>query len=125
MPYIDIKAVFSKLNDRGLLSDENVELCLGIINSKTGRLRATKPKDASGKTRYLWRMVAFMASPKAEHHHMPVTADFDLLEDEPFDLSVVKARADRLKPVEDAILDSLPTKDLHGLHAWGSALGMI
>jgi hypothetical protein len=46
------------------------------ICGRGGRLRATKPADP--RAAYVWRMVAFQVSPRAEHHCMPVTADFGI-----------------------------------------------
>lgn len=68
MPEITIPANFSEA-DRAIAA---------LILNK-GKLRASKPK-ASGEAAYVWRMVAFIASPISQHHCMPMTAEFDLPE---------------------------------------------
>lgn len=46
------------------------------------RLRASKPIRACGSAQFIWRMVAFVVSPYAAHHCIPVSADFDITQAE-------------------------------------------
>ena len=125
MPKVNIENAKAKLtgNDEGLV-------ILHRLVKKDGTLRASKPKvlkDAplTGKTAYVWRMVCFMVSPKPAHQCMPCTADFDL---PAYDTEgkwrqpLAYAMANALKPIEDAIIDSIDKNDWHGIRRWGKVL---
>ena len=140
MPKIDLDQLYQVL-DAGSFA-----LVDGIVNHKTGRLRATKPElphkvrfggarytfgytydyateeDGNrGKTAYIWRMVAFYVSPHSEHQCMPVCADMDLpgrcMEER---RSTQKA----LDILVDAVLNAIDPKQWHGIRRWGQALGL-
>lgn len=138
MPNIDL----SKCN----LNPEELALAQGIINSKTGELRASKPpvprktayseepRDGyvhrqydypdpqganAGRTAYIWRMVAFMVSPVSQHQCMPVLAECDL----PGNFEQSREEAKRLDKIVDKIVDSIPASQWHGVRRWGHALG--
>lgn len=101
---------------------------LDVIIKKNGEVRASKPKvvdDVSGKAAYVWRMVVFLVSSKRQHQCMPVCADFDLpAYDENGKWSCSKARemSKKLKPVEDAIVSSIPKSQWYGVRRWKNAL---
>lgn len=59
------------------LSERDRKIVLAVVK-KDGTIRATKPSN--GVAAYVWRMVAFIVSPKPEHHCVPVTADFGIEE---------------------------------------------
>lgn len=136
MPKIDL----SKCN----LTSEEYKLCQGIINSRTGELRASKPPvprmvqskevdqygihnydyanetDADqGRTAYIWRMVAFMVSPISAHHCMPCTADFDV----PGHYDERREEAKRLDLIVDKIVDSISPREWHGVARWAGLIG--
>jgi hypothetical protein len=131
------------LHNLDLTADE-YRLARGIINLRTGELRASKPpvprkvqvgeRDRfgirrydyadeaganAGRTAYIWRMVAFMVSPIAAHHCMPVTAEFDL----PGDFDASRKEAKELDKVVSKIVDNIPAHEWHGVRRWGKALG--
>ena len=92
-----------------------------------GRLRASKPKD--GEAAYVWRMVAFLVSPRRQHQCMPCTADFGI------DFRTPEAQWDVrrvgeycrevLDPVVDQIVDAVDKRDWHGVKRWAEAYGMV
>lgn len=131
MPKIDL----AKLQH---LTPDQLEIVKGIINSKTGELRASKPKvqyetlrgrhipeKVSGSTAYVWRMVAFMVSPMPAHQCMPVMAFCDL----PYDVdSLNRDRRDlekELDKIADAVVDTIKASEWHGIKRWGYALGYL
>jgi hypothetical protein len=136
MPKIDL----SNCN----LTNDELELCKGILNSKTGELRASKPPvprqyqseevdsiglhtwryrtlvDANkGRTAYIWRMVAFMVSPIGQHHCMPVMADMDV----PGNYDEHREETKRLDKIVDKIVDSIPANQWHGVARWSGLIG--
>lgn len=130
MPKIDI-------HNCGLTVGEWL-LCQGILNSKTGELRASKPKVAkmvegqdrryhyqndadanTGRTAYIWRMVAFYISPISQHHCMPITCEWEL----PGNFDERRAEAKELDAIVDKIVNSVPKTQWHGVARWGKALG--
>jgi len=138
MPRIDLEHL------RTILLPADFELVRGIVSTQgknKGRLRASKPKvdrlsiglnkygleqyepdETQGKTAYIWRMVAFSASPKSQHHCMPCTADFDVpghWGDEK------RAILQELDAIVDAVLDTIPADEWHGIRRWGNAFGVI
>ena len=134
MPHIDL----SKAN----LTDEELELAKGIINARTGQLRASKPKveryytgtrdrygreeidtTDTGKTAYIWRMVAFYVSPRRTHQCMPVMAFCDIpgsVMDEGR-----KALEAHLDDIAKRIADTVPATQWHSLRVWGPSLGKM
>lgn len=104
---------------------------LNIIVKKDGTVRASKPKvkDAlTGKAAYVWRMVCFLTSPKPAHQCMPCTCDFDLPaydEEGKWRSPIAREMAATLKPIEDAIVDSIDKREWHGVHTWGRVLGGV
>lgn len=104
---------------------------LKIIVKKDGTVRASKPKvkdDLTGKAAYIWRMVCFLTSPKAAHQCMPCTCDFDLQvadENGKWRYQLARDLAATLKPIEDAIVDSIDKSEWHGVHTWGRIFGTI
>ena len=111
---------------------------LGLITNRE-RLRATKPpipkrvkinygnwvyetKEGAmqGRAAYVWRMVAFMVSPKSNHHCMPVSARFDL----PGTLQEVKIEMELLDKLVDRIVDSVDKSEWYGIVRWGRVLGV-
>jgi len=141
------------------LTAEEFSLFERIISTQgknKGALRVAKPKHSredldSCKAAYLWRMVAFQASPISAHHCMPMCADFDIPRDlnnpnypkdkdypdrwsnsdskywhdcKPF-RDAHKALLKRLDDLADKITDTLPRNQLHGINRWGRALGAL
>ena len=104
---------------------------LNIIAKKDGTVRASKPKvkDAlTGKAAFVWRMVCFLTSPKRQHQCMRSTADFDLPatdENGKWKYNLAMKIAADLKPIEDAIVDSIDKSEWHGVQTWGRAFGTL
>ena len=103
---------------------------VSLIVKKNGEIRSTKPKVTSdpltGKAAYVWRMVMFYASDKAQHHCMPVCADFDLPafdENNKWKSSIAREMSKELRVIEDEILKQIPSDKLHGLNRWKTVLG--
>lgn len=133
MPHIDLS--------KAELTDEELELAKGIINTRTGQLRASKPTvnrfesgrdkynlplydtDDTGKTAYIWRMVAFYVSPRRTHQCMPVMAFCDIpgsVMDEGR-----KALEAHLDDIAKRIADTVPATQWHSLRVWGPSLGKM
>ena len=127
-----------------VLTAEEFEIVKGIVSTRgenKGRLRASKPeverikvKDPDsytgydyqpvgiqGETAYVWRMVAFFASPDPKHHCMPCTADFDL----PGKFAESRELAKRMDKLVDKVLDTISPEKWHGVRRWGQAFGQI
>lgn len=139
MPKIDLEAL------EATLTAEDFGLVKGIVNTKTGELRVSKPslpkkiqvpsgnaygytyeyKDAAdaskGMTAYVWRMVAFSISPVAQHQCMPCMAFCDL----PGTASREERRAleNRLDALAEVVVRSIPITQQHGTMRWAKALG--
>lgn len=139
MPKIDLV----KLSE--VLSKSDMVLVRGIVATRgpnKGCLRASKPKlvrtkvadpdspygyrihkdTIEAKTAYLWRMIAFMISPKSQHQCMPVMAVYDLPVSSVSDEG--KAMIKELDALTDAILATVPLSECHGLRRWGNAFGL-
>lgn len=138
MPKIEI----DKLADK--LSPEELELVRGIISTRgknKGCLRASKPDityhqvtryceifkrvrtitepdPIQGKTAYIWRQVAFVASPIPQHQCLPMTADFDLPGSWGDDK---KAMIDDLDRIVDIVIGTIDTAQWHGIRRWAQA----
>lgn len=142
MPQINLDAL------KTVLTEDDYKLVAGIVNPKTGVLRASKPGTPrkiavpatkpsypgqqdyiyadeagrrAGQTAYIWRMVTFMISPVAQHQCMPCTVEFDL--DGDFDAR--RDLAKRLDKLVDVVVDSTPKSQWHGVARWGQVLGVV
>ena len=140
MPRISLDTLQSQL------TAEHFALVKGIVNSRTGDLRASKPAlprkvqviDSSstygyfydyadkaganaGKTAYIWRMVAFYVSPVAQHHCMPCTADFDLPECGGYDER--RQMAKELDGIVDVVVNLIPKAQWKGVQRWAQVNG--
>lgn len=62
---------FSKLNDKDLEIAKN-------ISKSNGSVYKTKPKNANGYEKYVWRLVGFMLASHGALACWPVTAEYDL-----------------------------------------------
>ena len=128
MPTVDTDRASNLIKNNYTDTDEGLAI-LKIIVKKNGTVRASKPKvknDITGKAAYIWRMVCFLTSPKAAHQCMPCTCDWDLPvadEDGNWRYSLAAEMAKVLKPIEDAIVDSISKDEWHGVHTWGRVLG--
>jgi len=128
---------------KNLLSPEDydvVKLIVGTRGDANGRLRANKPKQDpndpnTGLASYVWRMVAFTASPDARHHCMPCTADFDITmpgfsyrratrEDVHRQNEYRKAQVERGDAIEKIVVFSIAPIEWHGTRRWGQVYGM-
>lgn len=118
------------------LSDVDRKIAEKILRS--GKLRASKPKD--GEAQYVWRLVAFMISPVPAHHCMPTTHDFGVMDIAPkvtkfckyrnkdvneTDMEWVRNRCKELDKIVDAIVDSVKVQNRHGVNRWARAFGVI
>jgi hypothetical protein len=132
MPTVDIPKAANLIHKKYVApwnaKDEGNKI-LAIVVKKDGTVRASKPKvkDAlTGKAAYVWRMVCFLTSPKPAHSCMPTTCHFDLpAEDEAgkWRYSIAREIMDALKPIEDAIVDSIDKSEWHGVRTWGRVFG--
>lgn len=99
-----------------------------IVVKKNGQIRASKPKvtddPVTGKAAYVWRMVAFMVSPKAQHQCVPVAATFDIPAEVNGRWSSVEADkiAKELDVLVDKIVDCVPKEQWHSVHRWAKAM---
>ncbi len=137
MPKIDTSALE--------LTDREAAIVAKIVKPD-GSLRATKPNvpvqtriqtgpgildyeyrhttedgDISGEAAYVWRMVAFYASPNQKHHCMPTTECVGMSGK----YSEYRLRCKELDVLVDRILDIIPKEQWHGVRRWGQAYGMI
>ena len=102
------------------------------ITKKNGGLYASKPKNASGDGKYVWRMLAFYVGIRPE---MPVTAEFDLDEEvywpkrnSPLYHDAGRRRREHsayLDTKVDEILKLFPRTVERGTLRWGRALGHL
>jgi hypothetical protein len=127
------KTVSEVLNLSKEWMDAEQKAIVDLIVKNDGSIRATKPKvdetnPVTGKAAYVWRMVVFIVSPKGVHQCWPVTADFDLPaydESGKWSSALSREMAKELKPIEDAIIGSIPTNQWAGAMRWGRAFGRI
>jgi len=68
-----------------------------------------------GRSAYVWRMVAFLVSPHAPHHCMPVRAEFYL--------ASYRVEKSELDSLIDRIVNAVPKEQWSGVIRWGRALG--
>jgi len=124
MPNVD-RAIL----DAAELNDDERAI-IALVVKKNGQVRATKPKVSednpiTGKAAYVWRMVAFVVSRNSKHHCMPICADFDLPafnDDGKWSSKLARVMSKELKPVEDAILNSIPKTQWYGVNRWVKAI---
>ena len=109
---------------RETFSTEEVALILETVKPDAS-LYASKPTGATGRGKYLWRMLAFGISPNPKHHCIPVTADFDLNDDLGGDWDATRAEAKVLNELATQVERLVPIEERHGTLRWGRALGMI
>lgn len=119
-----------KMNGYRALSDSKVspdaERMAKAIFKNDGNFRRSKPKNATGDAKYVWRMVAFYSGLRPQ---MPVTADFDLDEywwDRSRTDNIGAERREHTKYLDclvDEILAAFPKEAERGTLRWGKALG--
>lgn len=122
MPEINLAALDAK-------TAEIARLIVATKGKNKGRLRASKPLVKkgciiSGEAAYVWRMVAFTASPISQHHCMPVTADFDL-QTTGMTYDQKRAYAKQLDRLANEILATIPREKHYGTLRWARAFGRI
>ncbi len=110
------------------LSDADKEIVRGIINTRTGCLRASAPEtypctDERGLTYYVWRMVAFSVSPIAAHQCMPCTVGMYFASR--CGTPERKALEARGNAIEKAVTYSIPMHQWAGIIRWGQVYGQI
>ena len=122
MPEVDLEKLFLEM------TKEEWQITKRIVATRgknKGLLRASKPpvdkeNPITGKAAYVWRLVAFMASPMPAHSCMPVCADWDLpgsYGDER------RALADEMDKLVDKIVATLPVSS--GAMQWARGFGII
>lgn len=134
MPEVDLKRLQAELEP------EEYSIARRIVarrGKNKGRLRASKPTvnneldPQSGKAAYVWRMVAFMASPDPAHSCMPMTADWDLPVSNAYIGDTVdltgkyaerRALMDEMDKLVDKIVATLPASE--GALSWARGLGI-
>ena len=125
MPTINVESLKNHLDSAQM---EIAKACLG----RNDRLRASKPKD--GFAAYVWRMVAFQVSPNSQHHCRPMTAEYGFPSDYfgrdaqgSYEESSArrKAKVAELTLIVDAMVETLPKSQWHGVKRWGRALGQL
>lgn len=137
MPHINLQEL------KQLLPPDDYNLVVGIVNTRNGLLRASKPKlpkrievpadneygttfvyandddGRCGMTAYIWRMVAFYVSPHSRHQCMPCTVDFDL----PGEHNKERmALSKSLDDIVDVVVNSVPTEQWYGVKRWKGLL---
>jgi hypothetical protein len=121
------------------LTAEEREIASGIVagqGKNKGRLRAGKPKieytiveengrkfrrptEKTGKTAYIWRIVAFHVSPTPQHQCLPICASMDL----PGTYQEGLVLSKELDLIVNKIIDAMPRKEWQGINRWAKALG--
>lgn len=119
------------------LSNDELEIALAVIKkNKNGyTIRASMPsRNSGGDAYYVWRMVAFYVSPKSQHHCIPACADFKIPDEHiqnygSSDEYSFKKRKNyieqRLEPIVDTIVNSVPKNQWYGVHRWAKAFSGI
>jgi hypothetical protein len=113
-PVINIAALSS------VLLPSELDVVKEIVG-KDGRLRHSKPAKASGIGKYVWRMVAFCASPEPRHSCMPVMAFCDL--PGKYGSDEYKAAEAKANRIEALVCASIRREEWYGVRRWGRALG--
>ena len=115
MPSIDISRLSGE--DAAL-----VEPCL----LKNGKLRKSKPLDAPGKSKYIWRHLVFNLSPVDRHQCIPTTDIFDIGgPGDEWNFSDVREEAKELDKIVTRAINLVPMMERHGIIRWGTALGIL
>lgn len=112
MPRLDIDSLD--------LTDDERDLAQQSIRPD-GHLYGSKPREATGEAKYLWRMLVWGLSPNPRHQCLPVMAEFDL----EGDYEEVRVRAGQLDALAQRIERQVPVQERHGTLAWGRAFGML
>ena len=99
--------------------DTDAARFVGEITTRKGALLTRRPMRASGDAQYVWRMVAFVVSPRPEHHCMPMMADCYI----DGDYATRKRRRVELDEIVDRIVDVVPVHDWHGTQRWARVWG--
>lgn len=112
------------------LSPEDFEIVKGIVATRgqnKGRLRTGRPAldINNGYTAYVWRMVAFYASPKGQHWCDPVMATAYLPWLDGCFGKRKKSLIVGLDAIVDAVLETIPKEQWHGVRRWGQVLGRV
>ena len=146
MPKLDLEVIERKMAPhqfelvKGIVSSQGKNKgCLRASKPKTHKTVAVPAKNprfvgdldyvyedvktatSLGYTAYIWRMVAFMVSPKAQHHCMPCTADWSI----PGTYREIKDTLKALDALVDIVVDSVKASEWHGVKRWGQAYGVI
>lgn len=150
-----MKTVMPEINVdqlKQVLSEKEFEIAQAafVKRGNTYRLKASKPQQ-DGPYAYVWRMICYIASPKTQHHCMPVGADFYIRDfdfnhrDDKYiprdpDCETVKnwdtktwnmmhkstQRKNYIKyeldPIVDKVLDTIPKTQWHGAKRWSKAI---
>lgn len=90
---------------------------MDVVNGVDGYkhfLHLTPENDTKGDASYVWRMVAFMVSPKSQHHCMPMTADFCVSGN----IVTRRNKVAVLDKLVDRIVDCVPKEGWPGIHRW-------
>lgn len=105
------------------LSDKELAIAQQVLR-RNGTLYASKPKNASGDAKYVWRMVVFAVSDNEQHQCMPVMAEFDLDEryfgQDTYDLR--REHLNYLDGIANAMISTVPVLQRSGVLRWATAL---
>lgn len=111
--------------DLARFSGKTAEIVSQVFKSD-GSLYRTKPKNATGEAKYVWRMLAYYISTNRQHQCMPTTADFDLEaldENGKWSARVAQAQSKELDVFVENILKTIPSDKLPGILRWRKAFG--
>lgn len=112
-----------KLDDLNLdaLNQAEIELVKSAFKSN-GELYSSKPKKASGDTKFIWRWLGFLTERYGPLSCMPVCADFDIYDAMPdATYEERKAHEKYLHTILDRI--KITPQKMQGVLRWGRALG--
>lgn len=119
---------FTNINQRGknmiLTPEDKTEIVMVVMKNGKG-LRSSKPKvdnskPNTGRSAYVWRMVAFQVSKNPVHHCMPCTAEFSLCDS---DWEIRKEVLKELDFIVENIVSLIPKEQWYGVKRWAKALG--
>lgn len=105
--------------NKGLLRAAKPKIEYNIVEKDGRKLR--HPTLETGRTAYVWRMVAFHVSPVNQHNCIPFCAEFDL----PGSVQEAREEAKRLDLLVDKIVNAMDKREWRGVRRWGRALGYI
>lgn len=106
-------------------SGKTAEIVSQVFKSD-GSLYRTKPKNATGEAKYVWRMLAYYISTNRQYQCMPTTADFDLEaldENGKWSARVAQEQSKELDVFVENILKTIPSDKLPGILRWRKAFG--